>query len=407
VRILFLQKRLLFPSNTGGRIRTLNLLRHLAQWHDVTYLCNVQAGEERFLEEMKALRLRLETVPWVEATRGSLAFYAHVCRNVFSRYPYTVDKDFDPALQARAAELLAAEPYDLLICDFVQMARNIVGLQAPVKVLFQHNVEAQIYERHAQADPSWLRRKFMGLQWRKMRRFESEAGTWFDAVVAVSQQDRLTFERQYGWKHAAEIDTAVDTEYFHANGVKEEAGRVLFVGSMDWLPNQDGAQHFVKEIWPLIRERHPSAVFQIVGRNPGRSVIRLSAVEGVQVVGTVPDVRPYLAQAAVVVVPLLVGGGTRIKIFEAMSMGKPVVSTSLGAEGLPVVSGQHLIIADPSRDFADSVSALLESPQRRASLGQSAMELVQQRYSAEQVARQFERICLQARDHRCPLSSAK
>lgn len=392
MRILWLQKRILFPADFGGKIRTLNVLRHLSRWHEVTYLSNLQPGEERYLNDMRGLGLRLETVPWRETPRGSLRFYADLAMNLCSRYPFTANKDYDPRLRRRAAELLRTERCDLVVCDFVQMARNAVGLPA-AKLLFQHNVEAEIFERHARTDRGRLRRLYMGSQWRKMHRFEAEAGRQFDAVVAVSRQDRRTFEIRYGWGHVHVIDTAVDVDYFRPNGAAERPGRVVFVGSMDWLPNEDGVRHFVEAIWPEVRKRHAEATFQIVGRNPTPAVRKLAGMPGVEVVGTVPDVRPYLAEAAVVVVPLWVGGGTRIKIFEAMAMEKAVVSTRLGAEGLEVTPGEHLMIADEAADFGAAMCDLLEHADRRARLAAKARRLVTAGYSAETVARQFDEIC--------------
>ena len=161
-------------------------------------------------------------------------------------------------------------------------------------------------------------------------------------------------------------------------------------------PNEDGVEYFCSAIWPLIRERRPQAIFRIVGRNPSPRVQRLAEVPGVEVSGTVPDVRPMLAAASVVVVPLRVGGGTRIKIFEALAMEKGVVSTSLGAEGLPVESGVNIELADAPRHFADAVVELLEDEQRRRRLGEAGRELVEARFSTESVARQFEAICQSA-----------
>ena len=393
MRILFLQKRILFPNNTGGKIRTLNVVRHLAKWHDVTYLCNVQASDEQHLDAMCELGVRLELIPWKETPRGSLKFFFELAQNTLSPYPYNVSKDYDKSLRQRAIELLEEEPYDLVICDFVQMARNAIGLDAPAKVLFQHNVEAQIFERHSKTDSGWLRRRYMALQWRKMQRFEGYAGRQFDTVVAVSHGDREIYERDYGWDNVEVIDTAVNLDYFSPSTDAEQPDRVLFLGSMDWLPNQDGVDHFVSTTWPLIRSARPGAVFQIVGRNPSEAIRQLARTEGVEVLGTVPDVRPFLAEAAVVVVPLRIGGGTRLKIFEAMAMEKAVVSTELGAEGLPVESDNHLILADEPAQFADAVVDLLADSERRSQLASNARRLVVENFSAETVARQFESIC--------------
>ncbi|MCO6457044.1 MAG: glycosyltransferase [Pirellulaceae bacterium] len=395
MKLLLLQKRPLFPTDSGGKIRTLNIVRHLAQWHEVTYLCNVLPSEQSGLEPMRALGVRLEAFPWRDVRRGGLDFYRDLARNLFSSLPYTVVKNYDPRLRQRAAELLRTEPFDLLICDFVQMARHVLDLGGCPKLLLQHNVEAEILERHARQDRGWIRRCYMADQARKMRRFEARAGRAFDRVVAVSQRDRDVFQRSYGWNHVQAIDTAVDTAYFAPDGTAEQPGRVLFVGSLDWLPNVDGVLWFVREAWPLVRAAHPRASLQIVGRRPDASVRRLDGVDGVRVEGTVPDVRPYWQAASVVVVPLWVGGGTRLKIFEAMAMGKPVVSTTLGAEGLRVASEEHLRIGDSAAEFARQVNELLSDGAARRQLGERAQQLVRREYSSERVARQFESICLE------------
>lgn len=393
MKILFIQNRILFPTNTGGRIRTLNVLRHLSKWHDVTYLCSVEPKDEEHLDEMRAVGMQLEAVPFRGTSPDQWKFYWDLALNTFSKTPFSVSKDFNPALRARAKELLSGGDYDLVICDFVQMAPAAVDLPCRRSLLFQHNVEAQIFERHAKTDEGFLRRLLMTSQWKKMIAFEKAAGDKFDRVIAVSEQDRDIYERDYGWTHSDVIDTAVNTEYFTPIPDVEDTNRVAFVASMDWLPNQDGAAWFVGEIWPKLREKHPNIRFQLVGRNPSSLVQNLAQQEGVEVLGTVPDVRPYLAEAAVIVVPLLVGGGTRIKIFEAMAMGKPVVSTTIGAEGLKVTHDGHILLADTVDDFTAAVSRLLSSAEERIRLGEAARKLVDENFSAEPVARQFEAIC--------------
>ncbi len=394
MKILFLQKRPLFPADTGGKIRTLNVLRHLAAWHEVTYLCNVQAGEEPHVWEMEALGLAVETIPWRETSRQSLRFVGELAGNVLTVKPFNVAKDFDVRLRRRAQELLDRQPFDLVICDFVQMAANAIGLKGPPQLLFQHNVEAEIFERHAQRDAGRLRRAYMGYQARKMRRFEGEAGRWFDAVIAVSERDRKQFERRYGWSHVQTIDTAVDVDFFQPDREMADPNLVSFVGSMDWLPNVDGVEFLVRDIWPRVRAARPDARLQIVGRNPTGEVKRYHGTDGIEVTGGVPDVRPYYSRAAVVVVPLRIGGGTRIKIYEAMAMGKPVVSTPLGAEGLSFREGEQIILADGPGLLAKSMIGLLADEQKRAQIGQAARRHVCEKFSTEVVARQFEKICL-------------
>lgn len=396
MKILFANKRILFPTDSGGLVRTLNIVRSLARWHELTYLCNLQPGQEAGADQMRALGLHLETVPWIEVPREDWRFYRDLARNLLSRDPFNAAKDFDPALRRRAAELLAAENFDLIVCDFVQMARNVVGLPGPPAVLFQHNVEAEIFERHARTDSGWVRRRFMAYQAAKMRVFEAWAGGQFARVVAVSDRDRDQFRSRYGWQHVDTIDTAVDIDYYRPQTGEESPHTMVFVGSLDWLPNQDGLSWFVSEVWPLIRSQVPDAVFRIVGRNPSRSMLELGAVPGIELVGGVPDTRPWLARSSLVVVPLRIGGGTRLKVFEAMAMGKPVVSTTLGAEGLAVESGNNIALADGPAALAEAVTQLLQNPPARHQMGLAARRLVEEKFSAESVARQFEQICLRA-----------
>jgi glycosyltransferase involved in cell wall biosynthesis len=395
MKILLLHKQMLFPRDTGAKIRLLNLLKHLPHWHDVTFVCHIRPGEEQHIPEMEALGVRLVTVPVHESRRGSARFLVEAAANlVASNNPFTIDRHCDPALRAKVSQLLSEEQYDLLICDTPQLSRNVWGIRGVARVLFERNVEAQILERHAAVSRGRLRSAYMRKQWQRMAAFESQCGHEFDTIIAVSQKDRETFRKNYGWDNVEAIDTAVDLDYLSPRPNVEQPKRVLFLGSLDWLPNADGVLHFVKEIWPLVRTRHPDATFEIVGRNPSANLRRACDVPGVRLTGTVPDVRDHVAQAAVVVVPLLVGGGTRIKIFEAMAMQRAVVTTTLGAEGLPVTHGRHLLIADEPAVFAHAVSSLLDDAPLRREIGEAGNELVKSSFGTEAIARQFEAICV-------------
>jgi glycosyltransferase involved in cell wall biosynthesis len=186
------------------------------------------------------------------------------------------------------------------------------------------------------------------------------------------------------------VPTGVDTAYFAPRTAVVRPRHLVFTGSMDWLPNEDGVQHFVRDVLPLVRRAEPSTTLSIVGRAPTPAVQRLADEYGVQVTGRVDDVRPYMAEAAVYVVPLRIGGGTRLKIFEAMAMGKAIVSTTIGAEGLPVDPGLHLAIADDAPSFARAVIHLLQNQTERARLGDAARHLVLERYDWAAVAGHLE-----------------
>jgi glycosyltransferase involved in cell wall biosynthesis len=267
--------------------------------------------------------------------------------------------------------------------------------------MFAHNVEAEIWRRHAETKTRAVPRLLYSVQHKRMRRYEADALKRFDGVLAVSDADRETFARLYpgqvrGPVHV--VPTGVDTEYF-APAPDPASRELVFTGSMDWLPNEDAMLYFCREILPLVRKAEPEVRLTIVGRAPTPAVTRLAAEDSrVAVTGRVDDVRPYIRRAAVYVVPLRIGGGTRLKIFEAMAMGKAVVSTTIGAEGLDVEDGTHVRLADDPERFAAAVIDLIRHQPRREALGTAARALVAGRYDWGAVAGDMERaLCALAR----------
>jgi glycosyltransferase involved in cell wall biosynthesis len=258
-------------------------------------------------------------------------------------------------------------------------------------VLFTHNVEASIWRRHAQTARNPISRALLSTQWRRMERFERAALSRFDLVVAVSDADREAFKQLVSLRAPIHVvQTGVDTAYFTPRPVRVRPAHLVFTGSMDWLPNEDGMLYFVKDILPRIRHAEPDATLSIVGRAPTPAVVRLAQRDGIEVTGRVDDVRPHVAEAAVYIVPLRIGGGTRLKIFEAMAMAKAVVSTSVGAEGLPVTPDRDLLIADSAEAFAASVVRLMRDVGLRTRIESAARALVVERYDWAAVAHDFE-----------------
>jgi glycosyltransferase involved in cell wall biosynthesis len=253
-----------------------------------------------------------------------------------------------------------------------------------------------IVKRHYDAVKNPFMKVFWFIQWWKMVRFERHMCQQFDAVVAVSEQDRLVFERDFGVKNVYAIPTGVDTTFFSPNGMKPRENSLVYVGAMDWLPNEDAIVFFAQYILPYVRAAIPNVTLDIVGRNPSNYIQRiLEEYPEITIVGRVEDVRPYISQQSVFVLPLRIGGGTRIKVYEAMAMGKPIVSTRVGAEGLPVEHGKHLLLADQPEEFAESVVYLLRDPIARNELGRSAREFVETRCGWNGVVQRFASICSQ------------
>jgi glycosyltransferase involved in cell wall biosynthesis len=230
------------------------------------------------------------------------------------------------------------------------------------------------------------------VEWKKLRRAEAAACTKAAMTLAVSENDRAALVEAAPRARVRAIPTGVDTSYFHPNGTRRSAAKLVFSGSMDWYPNEEAVLYFIDSVLPLIRRAIPEASLTVVGRNPSAR-LRAAANGAVDVTGTVEDVRPYIDEAAVYVVPLRIGGGTRIKIFEALAMGKAVVSTRIGAEGLPLSSGEHFVEADDPDEFARAVVELIRKPERRRAIEQAGRKLVEERYSWNRAAREFELHC--------------
>jgi len=274
------------------------------------------------------------------------------------------------------------------VCDFLSASLNFPEKSSTPVVLFQHNVETMLWRRMASTEQSALRKLSYGIEARKMAAYETRTLRRFQHVIAVSDHDRSEMLTLAPNCSITVVPTGVDTgQYQVVPSASAKPPLIVFTGSMDWEPNIDAVEYFCREIFPVVLAAFPDARFQIVGRNPHPRVRRLAGAS-VEVTGTVPSVTDYLRSAAVVIVPLRIGGGTRLKIFEAMAMAKAMVSTSIGAEGLDIVTGRDLLLADDAQSFSAAILGLLRDPESRRRYEQNAATLAA-RYDWSQIAQQF------------------
>lgn len=399
LHILWIKTELLHPVTVGGRIRTFNMLRELRRRHHVTYLAlddgtgDPDAAERASEYAHELIRIRVRP-----ARRGSLRFAAGVAGSLLSPLPYVVWRARSSALARALEERVARGDIDVVVCDFIFPSENVPnGLRTPI-VLFQHNVEAAIWRRHAEVRTNPLARAFFRAQWRRMHRFEAAQCRRFDQVIAVSEHDKKTMRDEYQASHVAAVPTGVDTDYFSpAPAAPRRPNSLVFTGAMDWLPNEDAMSYFVETILPIVHRELPDTHLTIVGRNPSARVRALAEQHrGVTVTGSVPDVRPYLDAASAFIVPLRIGGGTRLKIFEALAMDLPVISTPVGAEGLDTVHGETIVLAESATEFAAAVVQLLRNPAEGRALGCRGGEFVRSRFDWAPVADVFADICASA-----------
>lgn len=373
MKILWVKAGTLLPVDTGGKIRTYNILRALARDHELTLLSYTGGPRDpAYEQELRAQFPLAEVVPecWPLDKPGlALAF----ARNLPTGLPFTVGKFTSPAVRQRIVDGCRAGRWDVALCDFLAPSANFPAQLPLPTILFQHNVESALWVRRAEHERSAVKRPIYKLESSRLSRYEPEAVRRFDHVIAVSDHDKSLMSRWIDPARISVTPTGVDLGKFR-EGAPDPGGAgplVVFVGSMDWEPNVDGILWFTEEVWPLVAAGHPGARLRVVGRQPPPS-IRALAGGNIEVTGAVPSVVEHLHEAAAVVVPLRIGGGTRLKIYEAMAARRPVVSTTIGAEGLDYRAGDDLLIADAPDRFAEAVLGLLRDPAARSRVGLAA-----------------------------------
>lgn len=399
MRFLWLKTELLHPVDKGGRIRTFQMLKELKREHHVTYLTlddGTAAKDAR--ERASEYCHELVSVPHSTRRKFSAGFYAELAANLISPLPYFMKKYESAGMKREIVERTRREDFDVIVCDFLQPSINVPAHLKTRTVLFQHNVEAMIWKRHYEVQKNPVKKFYFYGQWRKAFAYERAACRRFDQVIAVSREDTETMKRDYGVERVSDVPTGVDTEFFRpGNETEREPNSLIFTGSMDWLPNEDAIQFFTREVLPLIKKSIPDVTLTVVGRNPFPSLIELAKRDpSIRVTGRVEDVRPFMEKAAAYIVPIRIGGGTRLKIYEAMAMEKPVISTTVGAEGLPVRDGHELLIADTPEAFAESVVRVLKDEKLARALSKRAAETVRAKFSWTKVAAVFAEICERA-----------
>jgi glycosyltransferase involved in cell wall biosynthesis len=310
--------------------------------------------------------------------------------SIVNPMPLAVFRYSSRKLRQEIDALIAAEHYDSIVCDFLFSAPNLRNLGQCV--LFQHNVETMIWRRHVEQSHSLLKKVFFQMQAGKMEAYESRICRTAKHVIAVSEIDATRMKRMFGIETVSSVPTGVDVEYFAPRGAPP-ISEMVFCGSMDWLPNVDAVVYFLSEVLPLIRDRLPGATFTIAGRAPGASVLKAArGLTGVRVTGKVEDMRPYLWGAKISIVPIRIGGGTRLKIYECMAAGVPVVSTTVGAEGLSYKDGEDIVLADNPGGFASACVRLLCDDAARRTIAHNALQRAQKEFSWQSVSLKFEAI---------------
>ena len=384
MRILWVKADKLLPVQNGGNIRTYHVLRYLSARHELTFYSYYAGTPDPDYERDLKRQLPGAVAVWtgkreLSGPARGLDYLAHLS----AQPPYAVSRFAYAPVQKQLQTWFRERRFDVAVCDFLDAAVNFPGSLSIPSVLFQHNVESEIWRRHAATAGNPAKKMMYRMEFRKMFRYERAAVCKFQHVIAVSENDRSLMTRWVDGDRVTVVPTGVDLAHYRpdpaASDANASAPLITFVGAMDWEPNVDGVEYFCSEVWPAIKAEVPRARFRIVGRNPDRRVQKWASNStnedgSIEVTGRVPSIVEHLRQSAVVIVPLRIGGGTRLKIYEAMATAKAVVSTTVGAEGLDVHNGRDIILADDPRSFAQAVIMLLRDPELRRRYEKAAVE---------------------------------
>ena len=397
LNILYVSQMPASPPRFGAQARVHGLMTQLARRHDLTAVMLID--DEFDIEECRgAMQAYCHEVVLVRnpygregLTKRRLQLRSLASTQSFERLRVTV-----PALQQALDRVLRARRFDVINLEFsflghCDLRQAPPGERLPPLVVDSHNIDYELARQYARASGSLARRPYAGVNWRKLRR--EELGTYRDAdgVYLCSETDERRLLDQVPGVCTAVIPNAADVEYYQPRPTDPppDGRTVVFFGLLSYVPNVDGVIHFLQDIWPRIAAKHPEARCKIIGDRTPPSLLALAGPR-VELTGFVSDLRPHLAGAAAVVVPLRLGGGTRLKIVEAMAMGKAIVSTTLGVEGIKAVAGRDLLVEDHPGAFGDAVSRLLAEPGLAVRIGQSARQMAVERYAWSGAARALE-----------------
>ncbi len=404
MRLLFLTPQLPYPPHQGTTLRNFNILKNLAPRHEI-HLLSFGTPDELNDSPLREFCARIEIVP--PPTRSMLQ---RALETFFHPLPDMARRLHSPTLAQKLETLLTENKYDVVQIEGIEMA-NVWKLEvgswkldtkSPIFVFDDHNAEWTLqqsaYDTDRKNPKRWHAALYSWIQYNKLKQFERAICLEADAVVAVSQQDAGAIASLDSNIKPIVIPNGVDCEYYvPSDGVCAKPlaeVSVVFTGKMDFRPNVDACVWFAEEILPALRNEIPLAHVSFVGQKPSPKVLALKNYKGIEVTGFVPDTRPYIADAAVFAAPLRMGSGTRLKVLEAMAMGKAIVSTSFGVSGIDCANGRDVLIADDAKEFARAITLLMRDRERARELGRNARKLAEEKYDWEKLIPRFEELYL-------------
>ena len=400
MRVLVLTQVLVYPADAGPKVKTLQVLRHLAASHDVIYCTFVRSEKE--MQDAASLREICSRVSTIALKRSRVRDVRFLVESLATGNSFLLRRDYRKAMAAVVRQLLQEERIDVLHVDQLNMMRFVPPEWSGTVILDEHNAVWQVFDRLRNGERNPFKRWFLGREARIIRNLEGRACQRAQVVLAVSEEDKRALGAITDGSVPIEVvPITVDAERFMSSfeARSPQTNRLLTIGTMFWLPNSEGVMWWLREGYQYLRALRPDLLYDIVGARPPRALQALArASAGVRLHGYIADVAPYWTHAGALAVPILSGGGVRVKILEAMAMGVPVVSTTIGCEGLDVRDGEHLLVADTPAAFAKACARVLQEKELALRLARSARQLIFERYDANVALRTLDAIYERAHD---------
>jgi len=393
LNVAIVASELPYPPTAGNRIRTLNLALRLARRHRITFIAHRNLGSAEATRFLRRRGIETVLVDRAIAPKSGPGFYARLAANLASPVPFSVATHSSHELRSAVAAHAGRNAVDVWQLEAIILLDALAGIEDAPKVVIAHNVESQIWQRYHQNETGMLKRWYIKQQWQKFECFERRAFATASRVVAVSADDAKLIRDRFGGRAVDVVDNGIDRDYFEAVQPDPDPKTILFLGSLDWRPNIDAVGLLLDRIFPAVQAAEPNVRLRLVGRRPPQALVRkASETPGVELHADVPDVRPFLATSGMMVVPLRIGGGSRLKILESLSAGLPVISTRVGAEGLELVPGQHYIAAEGPQELAETLVKCVQHPEPARAMAEGARNFVLERYDWDTLADRLERV---------------
>jgi sugar transferase (PEP-CTERM/EpsH1 system associated) len=396
MRLLWISHLLPYPPKGGVTQRSHNLIKEASKQADI-YLFSLnqrawlptKSEINEAITELRKFCMEVKVFSLL-SDKSKLDWYRLLTSSFFSFTPYSVNWVQATEMKKSINAFLNTYEIDVIHCDTIGLDEYVTAFEDIPKVLNHHNIESHMMIRRSTKEKNLLKRLYFYLEGKKLRNYEKRICPFFNANLVVSELDRKRLEVISPDLNIYVVPNGVDISYFKSQNSIVKRHSLIFTGSMDWYPNIDATEYFIRDIWPLLRKEVPDVIFTIAGRSPTNRIKKIASGDSsINVTGYVEDIRPYIDESDIYICPIRDGGGTKLKILDAMSMKKAIVATSVAVEGLDVIHGRHILIADDPKTFVSEILHLLNNSDLKEKLGQNARQFVEKKYSWEIIGREM------------------